>query len=213
MSDLPTHPDSLQPEWQNAVRLWGLDTTLDLTRTAADFYLLYDLNLVDKDDGWFALLLSKLTSMFAQYTDMIIGGELRHLVRTRQPILREEFVMSGMSRPIAWIKWRDFRKKYGVAALTMASRAFGKGTKQSFGGAKWAHIARVLQMHETGVLTPLMFVDFCWGLQHNGGTYFNKVWVDNDLRRVLDANLREDWEKMYRAASHTVSTLHAEGVR
>jgi hypothetical protein len=47
-------------------------------------------------------------------------------------------------------------------------------------------------MYETDELTPLMFVDTCWGLQHNGGAYFDKAWPTKGLKNVLDANLAED---------------------
>ncbi len=198
--EFPTQTQPADPNviaYQDALKLWNVDDTLNLVTLAADFYLLYDLSLDERDEGRFAPLLAMLTEQFVHYTDMIIGGEVRHVRScwngtTKLPKeLTAAFFGTkeeSASRPIAWMKWKDFRAEHGVNALDMAITTFKSYRRDQFGGQRWANITETLWLYETGELTSLMFVDFCWGLQHNGGTYFNKVWTDN-VATVLDWNL------------------------
>jgi len=62
-----------------AATVWNIDTSLDLAKEAADFYLLYDLSLDGQDNGLFAEKVTFLCQQFSAYTDMALGGELRHL--------------------------------------------------------------------------------------------------------------------------------------
>ena len=42
--------------------------------------------------------------------------------------------------------------------------------------------------YEKGITTQHTFVDTCFGLEHNGGAYFNKWWSTGYLKDALDAN-------------------------
>ncbi|MAH47270.1 hypothetical protein CMI37_15705 [Candidatus Pacearchaeota archaeon] len=188
---------------------WGIDQTLDLSQLAADFYLLYELSLSEEDEGHFEPLLYGLVDQFASYTDMILGGELRYIkdrARSRKDVIAPElweifYAKEGemSTRHEYWDKWREFRAIH-PDALQWAADAFNTFESSGVGGPKWANIADMLRIFLDGTITPLMFVDFCWGLEHNGGTYFNKVW-SNQVKHVLEANLNGAIESVLAAAS------------
>jgi hypothetical protein len=61
----------------------------------------------------------------------------------------------------------------------------------SFGGPKWANVARPLRDFVHGTITMEMLLDTLWTLRHNGGPIFNKGMLytgfDNDeLTKILD---------------------------
>jgi len=178
--------------------IWELDPNLKLRHRAAEFYLMMDLDLDGLDGGKFQKLMDYLLPQFVAYTDMAVGGELRHS-RLKVPSnqlptpLRRAIADSTLPshRHEAWRGWYRFRRHYGTLALEWAEEVFPHFSGGGFGGKKWANIASILRMYETDGLTPLMFVDTCWGLQHNGGAYFDKVWPTKGLKSVLDANLAE----------------------
>ena len=178
--------------------IWELDPNLKLRHRAAEFYLMMDLDLDGLDGGKFQKLMDYLLPQFVAYTDMAVGGELRHS-RAKVPSnqlptpLRRALADSTLpsNRWEAWRGWHRFRKHYGTLALEWAEEVFPSFSGGGFGGKKWANIASILRMYETDDLTPLMFVDTCWGLQHNGGAYFDKAWTTKGLKSVLDANLAE----------------------
>ena len=61
--------------------LWGLrGTSWQLWKQAADYYLLSLATLIDKEkyDKYLIRRTNSLTDQFARYTDMAVGGELRH---------------------------------------------------------------------------------------------------------------------------------------
>ena len=178
--------------------IWELDPNLKLRHRAAEFYLMMDLDLDGLDGGKFQKLMDYLLPQFVAYTDMAVGGELRHsrlkVPRNQLPTpLRRAIADSTLPshRHEAWRGWYRFRRHYGTLALEWAEEVFPHFSGGGFGGKKWANIASILRMYETDGLTPLMFVDTCWGLQHNGGAYFDKVWPTKGLKSVLDANLAE----------------------
>ncbi len=73
----------------------------------------------------------------------------------------------------------------------------------------WANIAESLMYLERGEITPVMFLDMCWGLEHNGGAYFNKMpWNMQYLKRILDANLVGDMDTLLKHASETTRELY-----
>jgi len=202
---------------KDVIKSWGIDIDLNLITSAADFYLLYEMYLDDKDEGHFEELLYGLVDQFVSYTDMILGGELRHMGRVDKikgienlaPEIVEIFYHGSRTasmRYIFWEKWKVFRELHPDALQWAADafRAFGQG---SVGGEKWALIAEMLQFFEKGEITPLMFVDFCWGTEHNGGTYFNKIW-SGKVREVLNANLEGNTWKLEQWASDGVREFY-----
>lgn len=215
------------PDEKQVAALFGLQIGLELRPLAADFYLLYDLSLDGQDNGLFAPLLHELTYQFTTYTDMILGGELRYIVghwngtTKLDPRFIEHMCLPGqgksdtrLERSTMWLKWHTFRAMYHTDALTIAYdtfNAFNSETSKGVGGPAWANIADILRRFERHELTPTMFVDFCWGLQHNGGTYFNKLWPSaRELITVLNAKRASDYQLLSLNASQYVQELWRE---
>jgi hypothetical protein len=175
---------------------WNLPTELPLVREAADFYLLLDLHLDGLDEGKFNSCVVRLSTWFSCYADMVVGGELRYtcghvgdLTNSVHPELLA--VLRGVhhsSRHEAWDEWATVRALHGADALQWAEQAFKAFGSSTYGGDKWAYIAEVVRKYVTGEYTPLLFVDMCWSLEHNGGQFFGKLWNTHMLQSVLDAN-------------------------
>jgi hypothetical protein len=209
-------PETKAKKEDVTVGVWGLDPKMHLSRRAADFYLLMDLEIDGLDQGRFHALLGYLLPQFAAYTDMAVGGELRHscakktIVKAMPVPLRRALGDGTLPshRHEAWRGWYRFRRHYGTLALQWAQDTFQLFTGGGYGGPKWASIAHILLLYETEELTPLMFVDTCWGLQHNGGAYFNKAWSTTGLQMVLDANLAEDFPALLTYASPTIAAYY-----
>jgi hypothetical protein len=215
-------PDPEYMERNVASEAWGLPEAMHLSRKAADFYLLYDLELDDLDDGKFRPFLHELAQHFANYADMVVGGELRYtlghisdadrLSDELYLILRDR--LGSADRHEAWEYWQPFRRKYGTSALEWAEEAFKMfNDGGSYGGDKWAYIAEVVRKYETGEYSPLTFVDMCWSLEHNGGQFFGKLWNTYELKRVLDSNLHsenDDLSGLFGYASPGIVELYRE---
>ena len=176
--------------WELNAKHWKLDTV------AADYYLLILGSIIDPNK--FKRLLEPMSvrvcDQFARYTDMALGGELRHattvkgLPRRLAEALRDRTIRDD-SRHMAWQGWYHFRQRYGKLALEWAVEAFStKRWNKAYGGGKWATIANTLLMLENDDIKPQGFIDTCWGLQHNGGIYFNKWWPVKGIQQVLDLN-------------------------
>jgi hypothetical protein len=199
-------PDIEDPECEEYRPLhmekWNLPKSLNLTTIAVDFYLLYDLSLDDyTQDERLVEFCKRSVPLFARYTDMVVGGEIRHstdhvrkdaLPLSCEPLTdvlwNEEGWGDGRAR--AWVLWHEFRQTHGTDGLTWAARIFRRFRGGGYGGAKWANIAEILAYYELGKVSAKMFMDFVWGLEHNGGSYFDKLGWDRDqLKEVLDLNL------------------------
>jgi hypothetical protein len=202
--------------------LWGIEPSLKLATECADFYLLMLMSMTDfhrqeEAKDAFEFKLSYLLSQFRRYTDMAVGGELRHTksrvskkLSVPKP-LRDALANSSLgtgSRSVAWSEWYYFRKRYGTMALRWAETAFKAFRGGGYGGPKWANIAFTLRRYEEGALSALSFVDTCWGLQHNGGIYFGKAWyTGNGLAGLLNANLQSDYAKLLVGATAPVGSF------
>jgi hypothetical protein len=212
-------PDEENLERVVAVNTWDLHEALPLARKAADWYLLYSLWLDDNDEtDRFMSLTRELCGQFAPYADMVVGGELRYtlghvadaeyeLPEALYDVLRYNF--NNASRSDAWEAWKTFRAQHATNALLWAESAFESfgSNSHTYGGSKWAYIARTVRMYETGEITPIMFVDMCWGLEHNGGQFFGKLWNTFRLKTVLDFNLNDDLAGLLSYASPDVALL------
>ena len=166
---------------------------LDLTRTAADFYLLYAMADGDSDlRKIFEEYSMVLAKQVAIYLDASIGGEMRHYKHNQKG-----YSLSP-TRKLARREWRELRVKTGLEPLERALVAFndGKNWKSMYGGPKWGRITDTLLRHLRRETSSLLFVDQTLALQHNTGTVFSKMqnyWRLMDLKKVLDANLHEQW--------------------
>ena len=203
-----------------AYEYWSLPHNLTLTREAADFYLLYDMKLDGRDEGRFDdVCLPRLAKLFSNYTDMVVGGELRYTcsqVSNYMECLHPKLVyelrytnLGGSQRHDAWEDWASVRRKYGTDALRWAEEAFlAFGSPATYGGQKWAHITSTLRKFEEGVYSPLVFVDMCWSTEHNGGQFFGKLWNPYALKTILDANQREDMNELLSYATTGVRKFY-----
>jgi hypothetical protein len=166
---------------------YGIDATIDLCQSAADFYLLEALssNIVNAagdltgTDVYLSLLRSEARQMFDRlvtsldrtfsgYMDMVIGGELRHHAAAQDTSLRGD-------REEAWAEWHAIREAGGTEVLADAVAMFEDFDSCSYGGVKWAQIAKVLLARKTGQISPAVFIDRAFNLQHNGGSMFDKI--------------------------------------
>ena len=211
--------DDEQLEHTVAEETWGLDPSMPLAREADDWYLLMSMWLDDyDDDDRFARRTSRLAEAFKDYADMVVGGELRYTLGhvsdpdyNVHPELHEalRYQLNG-ARSEAWDAWFRFRNKHKTNALYWAEQAFRAFGSHTYGGDKWAYIARTVRMFETEEISAITFVDMCWGLEHNGGQFFGKLWNTYNLKYVLDANVHEEENKLVANASPSVSKLYTE---
>lgn len=216
---------SHRTEW--ATENWGFASTeTDLARLAADFYLNYWGHVHGHEastqllEAWYDAHLATLVN----YTDMVLGGELRHMashlttpkLRTRSPLHADlshsttsPCLMRVGPRAGMWWRWKRFRNLHGTQALVWAERVFNLSRGNVYGGKLWANIAHTLRLYEEGKISRLMFVDLVWGLEHNGGCYFNKVlWrrANPELMSVLQCNVKSDYAQIEQYASSFVVT-------
>ena len=201
---------------------------LNLKQQAADYYLLAWVQAekelfgdVGPDELWppYAKKLDYLVGQFSRYTDMAVGGELRHsrkmaawnqIPKPIQVALTDGSLPS--SRHSAWNGWYHVRQSYGTIALRWAMMSFQAFSGHSFGGLKWSVIAETLWKHESGVYSDQTFVDTCWGLEHNGGCYFNKQWQPGYLKQALDYNQNGNYAGLVQFSSKTTQKhLDKEG--
>jgi len=116
--------------------------------------------------------------------------------------------MTTTSRHQAWIGWYYIRQEYGTLALRWAEKLFRSGSWQTnYGGEAWSKITQVLLHRELGKLTAHTFVDSCWGLHHNTGSYFNKWWDTSYLLDTLNENLAGEYCSMTSRASSYIRDL------
>lgn len=215
---IPTIAPKIPHEPDARFTTWQLDKNISLPRLAADFYLLYQLSIEDADPkGVFKVHLEYLEAQFSRYTDMAVGGEVRHTTGSVSdslvsPPLRMALQNGTLprSRNSSWHGWRKFRLRFGTAALQWAEKAFGHIKSGGIGGKKWVTIANTLRLYEEEKLTPTMFVDICFGLQHNNGIYFNKAWNTVGLQILLNYRQEGRMNDLSKYASPLVKSMWVE---
>jgi len=198
---------------------WGLKgMEWSLAKESADYYLLTLGTIIDpkKYEPYLTAKTKIILDQFCRYTDMAVGGELRHaknttnLARPLQIALKDETIRG--SRNSAWEGWYWFRQRYGTLALKWAVSCFNtpKRYNGGYGGLPWGNIANTLYMYERGHITPHTFIDTCWGLQHNNGTYFNKWWNTMGIKTSLDLNQWGFYCKLWNRTNRMVHQLFKE---
>ena len=204
---------------KDGMNKWGLRArTWNLPKAAADYYLLQLAVMIDSKR--YKPYLDKhtfiLVDQFTRYTDMAIGGEIRHVQDKMDitPRLREAIGNGTIygSRNSAWEGWYWFRQQYGTLALRWLVNVYNEDWrwKPGYGGEAWGKIANTLLMFEDGEITPHSFVDTCWGLEHNGGGYFDKWWETMHIKKILDLNQNGHYCYLLQQASHMVQKLMPE---
>lgn len=110
------------------------------------------------------------------YTDMAVGGELRH-----HRAIGGRILPGPSSREMAWKSWKELRKILGPQGLLDAAILFEDFNDGGYGGVKWGIPAKILWMRETGKISGAIFLDRVFDLEHNGGAFLNKVkWRQED---------------------------------
>jgi cyclophilin family peptidyl-prolyl cis-trans isomerase len=195
---------------------WYVDH-VDAAALAADFYLLEWLASAG-DTGARARLAEwspELARDLASQLDVIVGTELGHYERVRPGALPAR--LSGFLRKVTHgdsrVAWWRFRVAASEAtALDLAVEAFA-GPGAEYGGEAWAPIAAMLRRYVAGELPERVFIDQCFTLQHNNGSLFDKYYLVDDMKTVLDAQAAGDLETLAAHASAEVRTRLAHHVR
>lgn len=202
--------DSIQARAEEIRLLSEADPTLELEKLNREADTLYR-NLIDR-----------LDVSFRQYAHLACGGEVRYM-------LKSDPHYPSNDRRWAWAAWWFVFEKYGIKSLETMIDLFRKNGYGAIGGEKWAVCADVLLSREAGTLGPdeltnkQLFIDRVFTLQHNTGSFLNKLsWSNNRAGRnpggghwremkdtVLPAHCANpvDIKTMYNYASTNVQQL------
>lgn len=128
-----------------------------------------------------AKLVAELDPILVEYTDMAIGGELRHMTRFPHRII-------GGSRGGAWHRWWALAQIMDPEErLALAEEAFLDSGNDGVGSLTWATVASVLKMRYAGAFSPALFIDRIFNMVHNGGPILNKSTWGSHEGNPLDA--------------------------
>ncbi len=185
-----------------------LTISLNLTKMCADFYTLADMA---KNNIQYKRALSEYSSVVAKemavYLDAAVGGEARHM----RPNGFMGMNGNQLSRTLARKEWREIRIKGGMEPLHKLVKAYHDYDKwgSSFGGKQWARITELLVAYLEGQITPTIFVDLAFDLEHNCGGVFSKLskfealwdgqeyvvgWNLDNLKEILNAKFVDNTE-------------------
>jgi hypothetical protein len=115
-------------------------------------------------------MVSILDDAFRSYAFFAIGGEVRH-----HPSVRN--VNPSHGRENMWTYWDDMGKEYGKVPMLEDALALFRDPvwNGGYGGDAWAICTEIVLMREKGEIDDKTFVDRCFALQHNGGSFLDKV--------------------------------------
>lgn len=122
-------------------------------------------------------LLKRAAPAFRCYSHYSIGRELRynsHMAMAGGPMSKIKDVTLTSSRGQAAAVWSVLFEEYGVAALETAQRLFSTMHQSLLGGQLWAECTEALIEYETGQISPKLFLDRVFNLEHNTGAFLNK---------------------------------------
>lgn len=188
----------------------------DLSQAVSDFYLLETLGNVMGDrqaKKSLAVHETQLAKEFSAYLDIAVGGELRYARSMLgdecpdklRPFLREAALAD---RGTAWLVWGVIRRAWGLKALELAQETFDlPGWRGAFGGGNWAGIASILRAYLEGRISDRIFVDNTFSMEHNSGSCLNKLYDTKELKPVLDAHGRDDYQTLLDSSSEEVRCL------
>lgn len=136
-----------------------------------------------------AALVAECDPIYLAYSQMVCWGELRY-----HPVLMWDYTTDCkgyIDRHQTWSIARSYTKDappqvwVDVAAMFRDMRV---GNDGAIGGEAWATIAEVIHLRLTDKLSPKLFVDRVFNLQHNGGSLLNKVvWASAAIYGAYDA--------------------------
>ena len=209
-------------------RIFISDKTLPLTNYCAKFYALNFLSL-EKPKIYrplFNKFSNKLSKLFFNYSFKAIGGELRHFTLNSlsrqylQDNIEKQTVYEAIinsrycNRASFWKKWENLSKKEASKEylLDLAANIFiNLDFPANCGGKNWAKIADIALSYAKKEISPTIFVDTCWGLEHNSASFFDKRWkIPSCLPTLLDAGRSENTAVFYHALTEEEETLKKE---
>ncbi len=192
----PTKADNRS--WMTAAKEWDIDHTLDPSANMAAFYLAEAIMcnaLLDQRGDSAELrmvqaeakqlqdnVVARCDPSFLAYAQMACWGEVRyhpavsgHDVHTiSHGKVGERFHMWHAVAPLrpvmpaaAWLDIADMFRDY--------ENVKGKAQGSGVGGERWAIAAELVYARLVGRLSPKLFVDRMFNLQHNGGCFLNKI--------------------------------------
>lgn len=172
------------PGASNWKSLWGFDSkTLYPSRAMASFYLLFIMehrlgiepgapvkDLADKAKEMRAALVAEYEPPLRAYVAMAVWGEARY-----HRALKRGYKAPN-NRTTMWAAGRYVEDTVGREQVYAdLNTLFNEMPRGSVGGPKWGLAAKVLHQRYTGLLTPELFLDRVFAMQHNGGSLLNKV--------------------------------------
>jgi hypothetical protein len=169
-------------------------------------------------------LVDRILPSLVNYGHMAIGGELRHHVGVGGSVL------NNSDRDAAWTGWKKVHEAVGNQALADAAELFHEFDSDGYGGPPWANCCMVLFDFLEGNLGPdgpegeinrRMFIDRIWTLQHNGGSFLNKIcwtttnhpgWELRSMNKLLDAHASNPpgFRTMFKVADEPTQDLIRE---
>jgi hypothetical protein len=202
--------DLTKTEIYKSAKAIGLDFDLCLPFVASKYYALAYLSIADLSyKEKLHSFCSEIAPSFLAYSFISAGGELRHF-NSRQyhdwtekmeeetnPLIKEALHnvrVKGDSRINFWVEWISLLEKIPMLdMLKTTTFLFNHGDwREGFGGKSWGKIAQNALSFLSKEINEITFIDNCWGLQHNGGCFFNKIYsVATPLLLILDSGFNE----------------------
>lgn len=173
---------------------------MDLTREAAEFYVLEYLAAVEEYKPAKRAQNKQIKTLsieFNRYLAHAIGGEVecaRTLGRTKA---QKRLIRRGKCKTVTDIR--------------MARDIFAEGYWScGYGGRPWANIADTLYQYRTKRLNRKLFVDRVWSLKHNNDFVFDKGYNYDyrDLGHVLDCQAHGNVDALLPYCRRNVKRLH-----
>jgi hypothetical protein len=137
-------------------------------------------------------------------SEQVVGASITHTSMSKALKIDGQFVQLQSSRALwepfnivassrgdrsdQWGKYVTAYRKHGLPVLDACVIMFNTGEwSPAYGGPKWGRAASLVRDYVAGKINPPVFIDCIFGVQHNGGSLFNKVY----LLKVLSYTLRE----------------------
>jgi len=218
-------------DWLKFLDVRASDLPLDLTRQAADFYLLeFSAMVLGRAQKRYATYSEWLAELYAKYMLAACLGEFRHRPEA-VPAERIIAVPRGTARELAHdratIIW-GMGPRAVAKALALLDKGFSHPAWQdadNVGGKSWATIARTVGMYVAGRIPPGVFVDTAYNIVHNGGRLFDKgrpsenstlqgnplFCREETLRRLLILKARDGLKVLVAYASPGVKEVYRDG--
>lgn len=194
------HPDDLEVD----IKILKLNQLEVDERNAKYFSYLKDSpvtklqDIVNEATNVLNELVDLLDETFLQYATAAVGGELRHHANTT--------CLGKGSGPkhrfAAWVNWYFACQKHGIEIFKEAEQVFLDFPNGSYGGKPWANAAKLiydrldLNLANSFTENQHVFVDRVFNLQHNTGSFLNKVvWANfrgnnNSIENMPDTVLK-----------------------